>query len=117
MSGCSACAQCPCKLNCFDCSPGGSRRAALKSATICDAIVFAVVCWMLACWVFNATGNKANTVMRQNAAIPSAKVTSTSEKAVVFGGDPLKTRRLGNVKGFIVGRLLRHHQSQQTEQR
>src|SRR5881227_3564738 len=115
MSGCSARAQCPCKLNCFDCCPGGSRRAALKSATICEAIVFAVVCWMLACWVFNATGIRANTVSKQKAAIPSASVTSTSEKAAAFGRDPFKAGRLGNVKEFIVDRFLHRQQYQQPE--
>src|SRR5437867_10221783 len=115
-SGVCACAQWPRKLNCFDCCPGGSRRAALKSATICVAIVFAVVCWLLACWVFNATGNRANNVSRQNAAIPRAKVTSTSENAAVSRTDRFMTSWLGNFKVFIVGRLLSHHQSRQTEQ-
>jgi hypothetical protein len=39
---------------------------------------------MLACWVFKLVGSNPNTAIKQKAATPKARVTSTSEKAAGF---------------------------------
>src|SRR5437868_14863885 len=73
--------------------------AARKSATASAPMLVAAVCEVALRFTSTAIGTNAKTVSKQKAAIPSARVSSTSEKAVAAPGF------------FIGGRFSRCRQS------
>src|SRR5437870_7387258 len=100
---------------------------------------FAIVCWMLFCWVFSPLGSNPIKTIKQNAATPRAKVTSTNENAALSDDGcfmferfscrqlPSQSRsfelkhatfQLNHLVGritFIVDTFLHHQQCQQPE--
>jgi len=54
-----------------------------KSATTAETMRVVAVCSIANCWVFKPTGTRPKIARRQNAATPSASVTSANEKADV----------------------------------